>query len=121
GAGDDAVHAVALERERVDADDVAFGARDGQQAGLHALGAIPANARHRTGEADAGLVGRGAEACVAAGAGFRDVDRAVIDGDLPRVVQVVGDNGDGARLLALATAARPAVVAMMVVMTLVAV
>ena len=96
GAGDDAVHAVALERERVEADGVAFGARHGQQAGLHALGLPELDTRHRAGEADAGLVRGRAEARVAAGAGFGDVDRAVVDGDLAGVVQVVGDDGHGA-------------------------
>src|SRR5439155_13425900 len=120
-AGDDAVHAVTLERERVDTDGVALGARHGQQAGLHALGAAPVNTRHRTGETHTGLVWAGAEARVAAGAGFRHVDRAVVHGDLPRVVQVVGDHGHGAGLFALVPTALPAVVVAPVVVAVISV
>ncbi len=111
-SGCDAVEPVALERECVDAHDVALGRGDRQQSRLH-LGrvAVPVT-RHRAGEAGADVDAlRNVETGVAACTCFGDVYGAPSDRDLPGIVEPVDDDLDAPN----AVVAVPTVVALVVV------
>src|SRR5262249_51403172 len=119
GAGADADHGGALDGARLGAGAAASGAPPRQLPGLPALGCPPAAGWAGAGETDARLLLAGTDAGVTAGARLRHVHRAVVHSDLPRVVQVVGDDGHGAGLLTAVPTLLPALVAVPLIVVLV--